>query len=223
MRYTKGKPYSAGLWGMGMLTLAVLCRVGTVSAAEQQPENPVCHLPSDAIICDAMGNAHLYENGEAVTGWYRYSPDFAMGDLNQDTVVNAQDASVLLSCAANAGVTGKPMTECIAAECPALSDAGSAIRFADANEDGWIGADDAAAILRYAAEAGADAQTAPLGTHTYFADRNGTLQKGFFTDPESGKTFYADDTYALQSGRVRVDDAMYLLDADGAVYPEGWV
>ncbi|MCR4647171.1 MAG: hypothetical protein K5695_17490 [Oscillospiraceae bacterium] len=189
-----------------------------------EPEKPaVIRLRAgDQIKTDAKGNAYILDGEERRTGMFRLSPNFLMGDANRDETIDASDAALILTAAANAGALTESAETYIFSEAPDVyPDAAEALVFSDVNEDGQINASDAAGILVYSAASGAGADPLMPGTHTYYADENGYLQKGFFTDAD-GKKRYADDAHIVHFGRVPVGEKCYYIDLEEGLLPEGW-
>ncbi|MBP0972447.1 MAG: hypothetical protein J5851_00915, partial [Oscillospiraceae bacterium] len=150
-------------------------------------------------------------------------PNFLMGDANRDASVDASDAALILTASANAGAGSDSAESFILSEGgTSFPDSEEALVFSDVNEDGRINASDAASILVYSAAIGAGSDPLPLGTHTYYADENGYLQKGFFEEPSTGKKLYAAEDHSLRYGRVPVDERLYYIDPEEGLLPEGW-
>ena len=211
---------------------ALLCAAATLhtlpvtakNAETSDSEPTVLVRSSDQIVTDADGNASIPDGKGKAKGFITLQPNFRMGDATGDGTVDAQDAAELLIAAAEAGASGNPAETILQTANPThFANESAALYFADINENGSIGSDDAADILVYSAGMGAGLELPPLGTHTYWADADGILQKGFFTDPESGMTYYAGENYALCQGWLDLDDARYFLDETGALQPEGWL
>lgn len=163
---------------------------------------------SDKLTVTPSGNVCYLQGNEAVTGKFSLEPNFLIGDVNNDKVVNAADAASLLEVAAALGSADNTA----AAE--------SFFEYADADENGEINASDAALILSYAAASGGD-KTYPLGFSFYYADKNGILQTGRI-DTASGETYIAGEDYKLMTGWVYFDGGIYLLDNEGVMQKNTW-
>lgn len=209
--------------------LLVSCAAAALSvpiqagAAEEESGGEL-HRAFDSIVMDEQGRAYVPDGDGRRSGRFAIAPDFVMGDVNRDNSITAEDAADLLICAADAGALGSRAEELVFSSHPEqYADVQTALLFADAGEDGQISADDAAVILIYLAQKGAGTADAPLGSHEFWADADGYLQSGFFTDPDSGVTYYADDTFSLRQGWLELEGKCYYLDESGALSPEGWL
>ncbi|MDE7122495.1 MAG: arylamine N-acetyltransferase [Oscillospiraceae bacterium] len=165
-------------------------------------------LPADHIQYDENGNAcYISDSGEKLTGKIYAEPNFTLGDINSDDMVNALDASEILELSAHVGAGT------ITREASGM--------VADVNQDSRIDAGDASEILVYSAELGSGRQMNPLGAVYYYADADGCLQTGFIEDSETGRTYYAGKDYVLASGWMELDGKRYYCSPDGVVQ-KGW-
>ena len=165
------------------------------------------------------GSASYLENGTALTGKISITKDYTLGDLGGDDLVSSTDAAQLLISTAAEGAGGFTAADHLAANSDHLADVKMAMQYADVNEDCVLNAADAAAILTYAASAGTDAKTLPLGTMFLFADANGVLRTGLVTD-ENG-VYFAGDDYKLRTGWISANGARYFFGSDAAAV-NGW-
>lgn len=201
----------------------------TTEAVTTEPETTEPAVPAETvpgIRTDAEGRAYCVDvnTGEILTGRIAFQPSEPIGDIDGSGNIDATDAAALLEACAQAGATGQDAAELLlAANAGRCGNAAAMRQICDANYDSGLGADDAAEILIYAAALGAGDAVQPLGEFTVFADENGYLERGFFTDPTSGKTAYADEQYHLRQGLVTIAGRRYYLDDESCVYDCGWV
>ena len=203
--------------------------IGTLAAAAWLLQTMPVHAAetellraADYISYDSQGNAVCTENGTVKTGKFSLEPNFTLGDVGQDGVVNSNDASEILQASALAGAGSGTVEEIISANHDNYSDEESALFFADINQDSKIDALDAAGILTYTAGLGSGDESNPLGLSYYYADENGILQKGLIQDTANGTMYYADDDYTLVTGWQNVGDRQYYFDSDGTGHT-GWL
>lgn len=206
-----------------MIVAALAASCLTACLALPQPVHAAqeeYHSAFDSILVDEQGRSYVLNGEERMVGRFSIAPDFLMGDVNRDGILDAGDAADLLIAAADAGASGSSAEEILAS---VHQDAQTAMLFSDVSEDGSIGAEDAAQVLIYLAQLGAGEDAAPLGYHAFWADADGYLQSGFFTDADSGTTYYANERCALCQGWISEGDRRYYLDRNGALAPEGWL
>lgn len=197
------KKYYAGLGAMA-LNFALFAGVSAVSA----------HA-ADGFVYHEDGTASYYEAGTVLTGKFLAGKGYTLGDISGDDTVSSTDAAGILIAAAAAGADSTDAAEVLAGDSSFLTDADTARRYADTNEDGSINASDAAVILSYAAASGADQEVLPLGSAYYCADESGVLRQGLVTDA-SGAVFYAGEDYKLRTGWIEAEEAQYYFGSDAA-------
>ena len=195
----------------------------TVPSAVQAEEVPAFTFSDRNVFQqDEQGNCWYQNGGETVTGKFSLAPDYALGDISQDTVIDAFDAARLLKASAESGAGTASVEELLLEQFPVYEDAENAVLYADINADAVINAEDAALILNYAAVSGSGENQHPLGYACYYADENGFLQKGRIQDAGTGEVYYADENYALISGWFSSDGNRYYLDKQTFSPLTGW-
>lgn len=187
----------------------------TAATTETTETEPVL----SGIVQGEDGNWYYYIDGILQTDKFSYTPDYAAGDIQGDGVADAADASLILNAAASEGVMGVSAAELLLTAAPERS-MEEMLRYADIGADGRINAEDAAAILAYAAMAGADEAPLPLGYAVYYADADGVLQSGWITD-ETGNIYYADENFQLNIGWMQHEGKSY-YSAENGVMLTGW-
>lgn len=203
---------------LGILT--AFCALVPLSA--QAEDAPIYVRSSDSIFFDDEGRAYCLDGEERRTGRFSLEPNFLLGDITNDSELNASDAAVLLQVIAEAGTSGSTVNELLCSR-NYFTDAAEATLFADTDENGMLNASDAAYILQYCAQTGVSDEFQPLGYYEYLADENGYLQKGFITDSQSGKTYYADNSYRLYRGWINVNEKRYFLGNDYTLQTDSWI
>lgn len=198
----------------GFFASGVFTDISTVHASQTE-----LMRPSDYITYDQNGNAYYMEQDSRLTGKFSLQPNYMLGDVVSDGIIDAGDASKILEASALAGVGILTAESLIAQE--NVMEEEQAFLFADINQDGKIDAVDASGILSYSAELGAGTQINPLGFRFYYANADGYLQTGFIQDAETGCTYYAGQDYALVTGWLELDGVNYYFD-DNAVLQSGW-
>ena len=178
------------------------------------------HRASDYIKYDSSGNPQCVINDRVQTGRFVIEPNYSLGDIARDGVINATDASSILAAAAKAG-TGDSASRALVDMVDTCNSEETALLFADVNNDKQINAVDAAEIMSYAAEFGSGENILPLGSTYYYADENGILQKGFIQDGTS--LYYADENYELTIGWLTVGGKQYYFSSEGICTPESWL
>ena len=167
---------------------------------------------SEGMQNNSDGTRQFLSDGVPQTGLFSVTPDYVMGDLNDDGAANSLDASVILRAASSSATGTKTVSAVFSEERGSALNDYQTLLLADVNHDGAINAKDAAEVLVYAAKCGSGSVTKPLGFAVYYADENGLLQKGWITD--GIHTYCADDTYTLNSGWIVRDGKRYFFGDD---------
>lgn len=167
-------------------------------------------LPSEQLSYDENGNAYYEQGGQVATGKFSLKPNFLLGDVNQDGVVDASDAALILSISAELGSS--------------VSDASARITvYADVNQDGEVNSLDALETLMHTAKGGAEGTSEPIGTTYYYAAPNGMLLSGLIEDEETGDVYYADEDFRLLTGWISDESGCcFCLGDDGAMLMNTW-
>ncbi|MBQ4464980.1 MAG: hypothetical protein II916_03350 [Oscillospiraceae bacterium] len=167
-------------------------------------------LPDEQLSYDENGNAYYAEGDEIATGKFSLKPNFLLGDVNNDGIVDVADAANVLKIASEMGAKD-------------VDAAARIVTFADINGDGIINSLDAAAILEYSAKGGAEGALVPMGTTYYFADPQGKLLTGIIEDVETGEFYYADNEFHLLTGWIsNASGYCFYLNEDGTMLMNGW-
>ncbi len=190
--------------------LAALCL--TVPAAVQAEEIPVFSDRS-GLQKDMDGNVWYQSGEEKQTGKFILEPDYLLGDITQDSAVDAADAAEILSAAAKAGSGNADAAQILMEIFPDYQEIQTVSQYVDINNDAEIDAGDAALILSYAAKSGTGEATHPLGYACYYADENGFLQSGWIHD-SAEHTYFAGEDYTLLSGWISDDGKQYYLSKE---------
>ena len=202
-----------------ILAAGMLSTLPMQASAEDTAEEFQYLTAAKQITVTEEGIAYCMDGEKKRTGRFSLSPNFSMGDLNHDELVNSVDAVRILNAAAQSGASGVDASEALCTLYPEdFSSKTQAAAFADVNEDGFINAKDATMVLIYSARVGTGKADQPLGTHTYWADSEGNLRKGLFE--EDGKTYYAEDNFQLTELNFVLDGKKYILQEDGSVIEE---
>ena len=186
------------------------------------PEFTYSNRAADELKTDADGNTYYLADGEKVTGKFGLTPDYLLGDVNADEVINASDAAVVLRVSAMVGAGVEPgeawstslRTEAVVADC---------VHVGDVDGSGVVNASDAAGLLAYAANVGAGNNIHPLGFAYYYADSEGNLYTGRFTDPETGDVYYANEDHTIAVGWYVYNDNSYYANAEGVMQKDRWI
>lgn len=200
--------------------LLALCMAAPIVA---QAEEPKAFTFSDRNIFQQDEEGHVYyeHDAEKQTGMFSLEPDYLLGDVTQDTNVDAVDAAEILKAAAQAGSGTDSAEEILLKLFPDDEDVQKVKLYADIDGDTVIDASDAAKILTYAAESGSGSNTHVLGYTCYYADENGFLQTGWIQDT-TGEIYYAMPDYVLVSGWLILDGNQYYLDKQTYAVQTGW-
>jgi glucan-binding YG repeat protein len=167
---------------------------------------------SDGLKKNEDGTRSYLSDGDRQTGIFSVTPEFTVGDLNNDGASNAMDATIILTASSASSTGNSTAAEIIAAELGSGLNAYQVLQVADVNHDDAINAKDAAEVLTYSAKRGSGEKLRPLGYAVYFADQDGVLQKGWINDGED--TYWADDSYSLSSGWIVRDGKRYYFTDD---------
>jgi glucan-binding YG repeat protein len=196
------------------LTLAAIpasMQTRQLASADTAPDmiKPALLHASDRLTKDQNGSASYIENGRAVIGKFRLTPNYLMGDVNADGTVDSQDSTMLLSLFAKQGAEAGIVTE-------------NLIAYGDVNEDQILDPEDAIKILSYSARRGIGAAEDPLGTVYFYADSNGKLVTGKITDAENGNTYFADKNFKLMTGWVNDNGTYHYCNEKGTMLTKTW-
>ncbi len=200
---------------IGMISALFLINSLSVYAEEDNYTRP-----SDRVQSDKDGNMFVMQDNVKQTGRFTLIPNYLMGDVNRDGIVNAKDASQILQAAANQGAGNSSAEEFLKNQFSEYADENEVLLFADIDANG-INAVDAAGVLVYSAEKGAGVDVLPLGSCSYYADENGNLQTGLIQDNATGMTYYVQENYMLYTGWKSVNEVIYYFDKEG-VLQKGW-
>ncbi len=195
-----------------MSSLPALMQTRPLAAADTDPGMIVLDalLPDEQLTYDENGNAYYVEGDEVATGKFSLKPNFLLGDVNGDNVIDASDAMAVLQLAAEMGADD-------------YDAAARLVTYADTNGDGIINSLDALEILEHTAESGAEGVVAPIGQTYYFADAEGRLLTGIIEDVETGNTYYADEDFHLLTGWISGPDGyLFCLGEDGIMLMNTW-
>lgn len=214
----KKKIKKTNLTAVMLTVLACGCLV-TKNRADLSGSASDLKVPADYIQYDENRNAYYDEQGERRTGKFYAEPNFMLGDMDSNGVVNSGDASKVLEVCAIAGAGEFDVESTIANE--NNIDEEDALTLVDINQDGVIDARDASEILSYAAELGSGYEITTLGAAYYYADENGFLQAGFINDEQTGQVYYAWQDYTLAAGWLDLDGKRYYCSQDGVIQT-GW-
>ncbi len=202
---------------LGVLTAGLLVSAGSaVSAFAAETSDIVM----DGLISHGDGTASYYADGILRTGYFTVTPSVTMGDIDQNSVVDALDSASILTAAAQAGA-GDLSAEEILLNGSSLPDLDAVFAYADVATDQLINAADAAEILRYSAIKGSGGEVQPLGFAMYYADNNGILRTGAVVS-DDGVQYYADEDFSLHTGWLMLEDGSYYYREDGTLQPEGF-
>ena len=170
------------------------------------------------------GSAIYYDDGDGkVTGFFSLSPNFLLGDVNGDSLVNASDASLVLVASTLMGTGNDAETAWRMAFDGVYMPEELATRFGDTDGSGSVDAADASDILVNSVETGVG-NARPIGTVDYCADEDGYLHaSAFVLDSASGKLYHTNADYTVTTGAFTYAGGSYLTDEDGALYTETWV
>lgn len=205
---------------LGAAAVSLLVCAGSLSAAAEEVSAPVeDEAYTDGFVYSDDGTVSYLQNGLPLCGYFNVTPSHNVGDIDQNTTVNAVDAAAILVAAAQAGAGGQAADLSLKTEF-GYDSAETVSLFADVNSDQTIDAVDAAAILTYAAAKGAGEADHPLGYAMYFADEAGVLQQGFVTDTD-GTIYYAGEDYRLLTGWQILGDGRYYFHEDGSMQTNG--
>ena len=175
----------------------------TTTGTTETTTGTTAESKTKTVMTDTDGRKYvLDENGSSMKGLIVLSPEILIGDVDNSKTVNASDATLILTVAAMSGTSaGVTAQQTLFNKDPEFfKKVEMALTYADANFDGKINANDATAILIYAANLGVDKDTPALGTARYFAGADGFVQTGFIQDAASGASYFADANGVLQTG-----------------------
>ena len=171
----------------------------------------------DRLTLNADGSCTYFKDGIAQIGRIAVEPNYLLGDVSGDEAVDASDAAQILLISAQSGAAGMDAGELLTESAEHFEDTVQAYAYADVDDDQKIDAGDAAQILIYAAKAGADPNTEPLGTAWFYANEKGALQKGLVTDASGKNTYFAGEDYQLMSGWVTSGEDTYFFTDEGTL------
>lgn len=199
---------------LGICTAPALLKAQTLSASDLEVSTEAAKNADDYITVLADGSAYYAQGDELVKGKFSLEPNYMLGDVNNDGLVNANDAAALLIASANKGGSAKKASASAAKDDYMLL-------YGDVDSSGVINASDSAVILTYSALKGAGNKMHPLGYAMYYADENGRLVSGRI-DTASGESYLAGEDYRLLTGWQTVGDNIYCLDQDGVMAKNTW-
>ncbi|MDE5736799.1 MAG: arylamine N-acetyltransferase [Oscillospiraceae bacterium] len=175
--------------------------------------------PADYMLQDENG-MYCMVDGIKLTGQFSLQPNYLLGDTELNGIVDAEDATSILTASAQEGA-GILSAEKFIAQESKIDDEKQAFLLADVNQDSVIDAVDATEILKYSAQAGAGNSVNPLGFQLYYANADGYLQTGFIQDTETNQAYYANEDYTLVTGWFVLNNQQYYSDNNGIVQT-GW-
>ena len=193
---------------------------GTIAAQAAVTEY---YRANDYILHDSYGNPYCSVNNQVQTGKFTLQPNYTLGDVDGNGIVNAIDASSILKAASEAGAGNATAAAILSSQNADNVNEEDILLFADVDNNAKVNATDASQILSYAAENGAGLNNQPMGFAYYYADENGILQSGMIHDEQTGETYYANEDYQLITGWTTINQKKYYFDETAAMHPQGWL
>lgn len=195
-------------------TAPALLRPQVLSASDLEVSLDAARNAEDYLTILSDGTACYAQGGELVTGKFSLEPNYMLGDVDNDGIINSNDAAAILIASARKGASTR-------AAAPSEKDDYLKL-YGDVDENGIVNASDSAVILQYSALKGAGNQMRPLGFAFYYADQSGRLLRGRI-DTASGESYYAGEDFKLLTGWYADDQATYCMDKDGVMYKHTWL